>query len=46
MASFYENVCIYPGMKSETLNIARHLSVDFLFLQNLGVLNANVSDKI
>ena len=27
IAAFCENVCSYPGLKSETLNFARHLSV-------------------
>ena len=27
IAALYANVCIYPGMKSETLNFALYLSV-------------------
>ena len=49
IAVFYENVCIYAGMKYETLNFARHLSVEFcihLFRHNLGALNENVSNNI
>ena len=40
----FENVCIYPGWKYETLNCARHLSVDFFrfFLHNLDVLISNI----
>ena len=49
IAAFYEEVCIYPGPKYETLNFVRHLSIDFcihLFLHNLGLLNANLSGNI
>ena len=49
IAAFYENVCIYPGLESETLNFARHLIVYFyitLFLHNLSMLSANLPDNI
>ena len=49
IADFFENVCIYPGLKYETFNVALHLNLDFfsrLFLHNLCVLNSNMSDKI
>ena len=49
IAAFHENVCIYLEMKSKTLNFVRYLSVEFcihLFLNNLGVLNANQSNNI
>ena len=45
---FFENVCIYPGLKYKTLNFARHLSADFFiacFFHNLGV-RSNLSDNI
>ena len=47
--AFYENVCTYLEMKSETLNFARYLSVEFcihLFLHNLVVLTANLLNNI
>ena len=31
IAVFYENVCIYLEIKSETLNFARYLSVELFF---------------
>ena len=49
IAAFFENVCIYPEMKYEIVNFAPYLSVEFcihLFLHNLGVLNANLSNNI
>ena len=48
-AAFYENLCIYFAMKFNTLNFARYLCVDIcahLFLQNVDVLNANLSNNI
>ena len=42
-------MCIYPGLKYETLNFALQLSLYFftrLFLHNWCVLNLNLSDKI
>ena len=29
ITAYYENVCIYLKMKSEKLNVARYLSVEF-----------------
>ena len=51
IAAFNKNVCtcIYLEMKSETLNFALYLSVEFcvhLFLHNVGVLNVNLSKNI
>ena len=49
IAAFDENVCIYLEMKSEILNFVRYVSVKFcinLFLHNLNVLNANLSNNI
>ena len=46
---FFLNVCIYPGLKYETLNFALQLRLYFLsrlFLHNWCVLNSNLSDKI
>ena len=49
IADFFKNVCIYPGLKYETLNFALQLRLYFLsrlFLHNWCVLNSNLSDKI
>ena len=49
ISAFFESVCIYPGLKYETMNIARHLCLYIfprLFLHDLCVLNFNLSDKI
>ena len=42
-------MCIYPGLKYDTLNFAGHLSLYFssrLLLHNFHVLNSNLSNKI
>ena len=49
MPYFFENVCIYPGLKYETLNFALHSSLyvfSRLLSPNLCVLISNLSDKI
>ena len=45
----FENECIYPVLKYETLNFALLLGLYFLsrlFLHNWCVLNSNLTDKI
>ena len=45
IADFFENVCIYPGLKYETFNVALHLSLYFfsrLFFHNLCVQNSSL----
>ena len=49
IADFFQNECIYPGLKYETLNFDLRLRLYFwsrLFLHNWCVLNSNLSDII
>ena len=48
IAAFYENVCVWPGLKAEILSIGQQFNIYLypLFLHKLGVLNSNLSNNI